>query len=278
MKIKIVLAVVTIGLVLSVAFIFWKSSHIPKRKIVVVKKTSAVKEAARKRKFTTIQKRHDNPKVAIVIDDFGYNMNNLDRLFAAKRAVTFSVLPNLPYSKRIAELASSKGYEVILHLPLESNDLAAPAEIGTIKTGMSEKEILVLLGKDIASVPGLSGVSNHQGSKATEDKRSMSIILSDLKKRKLYFFDSLVTDKSVCREAAARVKVPYAKRDIFLDNENNPEYIEKQMLSLRKAAFKYGSIIAICHDRKNTITVLNKMMPELAEEGVQFVCLSEMVR
>jgi polysaccharide deacetylase 2 family uncharacterized protein YibQ len=278
MRIKIVLAAVTIGLVLSVAFIFWRSSHLPKRKIVVVKKAPAAKEIAKKRKFTVIQKKYSNPKVAIVIDDFGYNMNNLDRLFAVKRVVTFSVLPNLPYSKRIAELASSKGYEVILHLPLESNDKAAPAEVGTIRTGMNEKDVLALLDKDIASVPGLSGVSNHQGSKATEDKSSMSIILSGLKKRSLYFFDSLVTDKSVCRLASAEAQVPYAKRDIFLDNENNPEYIEKQMLSLRKAAFKNGSVIAVCHDRKNTIAVLSKMMPELASEGIRFVYLSEMVK
>ncbi|MFA5085584.1 MAG: divergent polysaccharide deacetylase family protein, partial [Candidatus Omnitrophota bacterium] len=245
----------------------------------IVKKAPApVKKAAKKRKFIAIQKKHSNPKVAIVIDDFGYNMNNIDRLFAIKRAVTFSVLPNLPYSKKIASLASSKGYEVILHLPMESVDSSAPAETDTIKTGMGEKDILAVLEKDIASVPGLSGVSNHQGSKATEDKRCMSIVLSGLKKRSLYFFDSLVTDKSVCRMAAARWKVPYAKRDIFLDNENNPEYIEKQMLSLRKMAFKYGSVIAVCHDRKNTIAVLSKMMPELAEEGIRFVYLSEMVK
>jgi len=278
MKIKIILTAVTILLVSGLALIFWRSSHAPKRKIIVVKKAPAAKAVAKKRKFTGIQKNYINPMAAIVIDDFGYNMNNLDRLFAIKKAVTFSVLPNLPYSKRIARLASSKGYEVILHLPLESNDRSAPAEASTIKTDMSEKDVLALLDKDIASVPGLRGVSNHQGSKATEDKRSMSIVLSGLKERSLYFFNSLVTDKSICREVAAQYAVPYAERDIFLDNENNPEYIEKQMLSLRKMAFKYGSVIAVCHDRKNTIAVLSKMMPELAEEGIRFVYLSEIVK
>lgn len=279
MRMKVILIAITFGLVLGVAFMFWKSSHPPRRKVVMMKKpAAAAREAVRKRKFAPIQKAYSNPRVAIVIDDFGYNMNNIDRLFAAKKAVTFSVLPNLPYSKKIAELAASKGYEVILHLPLESIDSAAPAEAGTIKTGMDGKEILALLDRDIAGVPGLKGVSNHQGSKATEDRQCMSIILSELKKRNLYFFDSLVTDKSVCREMASQAQVPYAKRDIFLDNQNNPEYIEKQLLSLRKAAFKSGSVVAVCHDRKNTITVLNKMMPELAEEGVRFVYLSEMVK
>ncbi len=278
MRTKIVLALVTIGLVIGIAFIFWRSSHVPKRKIIVLKKAPVAKAVVRKRRFPAIQKKYNNPRVAIVIDDFGYNMNNLERLFAVKRAVTFSVLPNLPYSKRIASLASSKRYEVILHLPLESNDKDAPAEAGTIRTDMDEKEILALLGKDIASVPGVKGVSNHQGSKATEDGYTMNVVLSGLKKRSLYFFDSLVTDKSICGEAAAQAGVPYAKRGIFLDNENNPEYIEKQMLSLRKMAFKYGSVIAVCHDRKNTINVLSKMMPELAGEGIEFVYLSEMVK
>jgi len=279
MKIKIILIAVTVLLIASVVFIFWRGSHAPKRKVVVVKKAHLpTKEPARKRRFIAIQKRYTNPRAAIVIDDFGYNMNNIESLFAIKKAVTFSVLPNLPYSKRIAKLASSKGYEVILHLPLESIDSAAPAEKGTIETGMSEKDMLALLDKDISAIPGLRGVSNHQGSKFTEDKRSMAIILSGLRKAGLYFFDSLVTDRSVCRQTAAEAGVPYAKRDIFLDNENSPEYIEKQLLSLRRMAFKYGSVIAVCHDRKNTIAVLSKMMPELAEEGIRFVYLSEMVK
>jgi hypothetical protein len=278
MKTRITLILVTIVLVLGITFIFWRSSHAPKRKVVVVKKAVVAKEAAKKRKFTAIQKKYSSPKVAIVIDDFGYNVNNIDRLLAIKKPVTFSILPNLPYSKRVDELASAKGYETILHLPLESNDNDAPPEIGTIKTGMGDKEMLALLDKDIASVPGLKGVSNHQGSKSTEDKRSMTILLRDLKKRNLYFFDSLVTNKSVCREAAALAGVPYARRDIFLDNENSPEYIEKQVLSMRKEAFRRGSVIAVCHDRKNTIAVLSKMMPELAEEGIRFVYLSEMVK
>ena len=278
MKTKIILISTLVVLVIASSFLIWRATHAPKRKIVVVKKAVTVKEIAKKRKLPDIKKRYSNPKVAIVIDDFGYNMNNLDKLFAVKRAVTFSVLPNLTYSKRVALLASSKGYEVILHLPLESSDKTAPTEEGTIKTGMSDNEMLKLLEKDIGSVPGLKGVSNHQGSKATQDKHTMTIILSDLKKRGLYFFDSLVTEKSVCRKAADQAQVPYAKRDMFLDNENYPEYIEKQIILLRKMAFKNGGAIAVCHDRKNTITVLSKMMPELSSEGINFVYLSEMVK
>lgn len=277
MKNKIILIAIGVVLIITGLFLFWRATHPPKIK-VVIKKRAVVKEVVKKKALPAIQKKFNNPKVAIVIDDFGYNMNNLDELFAAKMPVTFSILPHLAYSRRVADMARSKGYEVILHQPLEAIDKSAPAEADTIKTGMDEKEVISILEKDMASVPGLRGISNHQGSKGTEDKNLMTVIIGDLKKKKLYYFDSLVTYRSVCRDVAKSLGVPYAKRDMFLDNSTTPEYIEKQVVALRRFAFRKGSAIAVCHDRKNTIAVLARMMPELADEGIIFVTLSDMVK
>lgn len=278
MKTRIVLIAAALILIISVGFILWHYTHLPKKKIVVREQAVVVKEAAKKSQLPKIQKKYSNPKVVIVMDDFGYNMNNLDELFAIKLPVTFSVLPNLPYSQKIARLASSNGYEIILHQPMEANDKSAPQEAGTIKSGMNDKDVIALLEKSMSDVPGLSGISNHQGSKATEDKALMMIVLKELKKRKLFFFDSLVIQKSVCRDVAGALTVPYAKRDIFLDNTNSEDYIEKQVLALRRFAFRKGSAIAVCHDKKATITVLSKMMPQLAADGIVFTRLSEMVK
>jgi uncharacterized protein len=277
-KTKIILAVsvASIAIVMSL-FLLWRFTHVPRKKIVVQKGVTQ-KEAVKKAALPEIQKKFAHPKIAIVMDDFGNNMNDFNTLFASKLPITMSVLPNLPYSHRVADLARSKGYEVILHLPLEALDKSAPAEPDTIRTDMDEKTVISMLDQEIATVPGLKGVNNHQGSKATENKATMSMILKELKKRKLFYFDSMVTDRSICREVAKSLDVPYAKRDFFLDNETAPEYIEKQVLSLRRCAFRKGSAIAICHDRKNTIYVLNKMMPELAAEGVEFVPLSYMIK
>lgn len=276
-RIVFIVAACALSLIAGSLFLCWKFAHLPKKRIVIQKR-AILKEAAKKKELPLIQKKFSNPKVAIIMDDFGYNMRDLDTLFAAKLPVTFSILPNLPYSRRVAELARSKGYEVILHMPLESNDKAAPAEADTIKTNFDEKQIISMLDRQITTVPGLIGVSNHQGSKATEDKTTMSVILSNLKKRNLYYFDSLVTDRSVCRELAKGLGLPYAKRDMFLDNTASPDYIEKQVLSLRRFAFRKGNAIAVCHDRKNTIAVLARMMPELSAEGIEFVSLSDMVK
>jgi polysaccharide deacetylase 2 family uncharacterized protein YibQ len=243
----------------------------------VIIKRPAVK-AVKKKELPDIQKKFRNPKVAIVMDDFGYNMKDMDVLFAPKLPVTLAILPNLKYSLRVAQLAHSKGYETILHLPLEAKDSQASAELNTIKTGMDRKQIISMLEQEISEVPGLKGVSNHQGSKATEDRATMSVIIADLKGKNLYFFDSLCTAKSVCGEVAKEKNARYARRDIFLDDSNAPEDIEKQLLLMRRMAFNKGSAIAICHDRKNTINVLSKMMPLLKDDGIVFVYLSEMER
>ncbi|MDP2912788.1 MAG: divergent polysaccharide deacetylase family protein [Candidatus Omnitrophota bacterium] len=281
MKTKMILmvsAAIFLALLLAIGFIHWRSVQARKGPPA---KTRFVRQAVkRKRQLPppAAVKRANLPKIAIVIDDFGYNKNNIEELFGINIPVTLSVLPGLRYSSEIALLSRSRGCEVILHLPLEARNKEVREEADTIKTGMSEEDVAKTLDKAMASVPGLSGVSNHMGSKATEDKALMSIVFKRLKSRGLYFFDSLTSDRSVCRQVAGSIGLRYARRDIFLDNSNAPAGIEKELLSLRKRALRYGRAIAICHDRKNTITALAKAMPDMARNGIEFVPLSEMVR
>jgi len=249
-----------------------KSIVVPK----IVKKKAAV--AIAQTPLPEISKKFKNPKVAVVMDDFGYNASDMDDFFAAGYPITLSILPNQRYSEKIAREAHSRGYEVILHLPLEASKDDVKEEPGTIRTSMNDSEITSLLNIELASTPHIDGVSNHMGSKATEDRRVMSTVAGVLKKKKMYFFDSLTSRKSVAREASIDAGIRYGRRDIFLDIPNDPSYIEKQLLALRKMAFAKGSAIAVCHDRHNTISVLKKMMPLLAEDGINFVFLSELVK
>ena len=247
----------------------------PPQGYVIAQKRATVAPAAKKK--APVPKRRKTLKVAIVVDDFGYNMNNVNAFLNIGQPITLSILPDQPYSARIANIARLHGYEVILHLPLEAHGNKVKEEADTIRSGMSRTEIVGRLEKEIASVPGITGVSNHMGSKATEDRELMPVILKYLKKRGLYFFDSLTSEKSVCREVAVSAGVRFARRDIFLDNLNDVAAIEEELRSLGRLARKRGRAIAICHDRKNTVIALGRMMPEMAKEDISFVTLSEMV-
>ncbi len=217
-------------------------------------------------------------KIAIVLDDWGYNASCLSMLKQITQPVTIAVLPNLPYSRRSAFEAKRKNFEVILHLPMEplSGDYSS-WEKDTITTEMDDATIRTIFARQLASIPYAKGVNNHMGSKATSDYRVMKTIFECLKKRKLYFLDSFVTSGSVAKQMARMTKVRFARRDIFLDNEEDPEYISSQLERLKEKAQDNGVAIGIGHARPNTLKVLVKELPRIKKEGYKFVLVSEVL-
>ncbi|MFH0839336.1 MAG: divergent polysaccharide deacetylase family protein [Candidatus Omnitrophota bacterium] len=216
--------------------------------------------------------------IAIVIDDWGYSLRNLDSLFQIGKSLTVAILPNLQYSQSIAKQMSARNIEIILHLPLEPHNKNAENEKDTIFTHMDKQQILTMLDSCIKNVPYIKGISNHQGSKATEDKALMKIIFDELKKRNLFFLDSFVTTKSICENVARQTGIRFAKRATFIDNEEDPDYIKTQLRHLVYIAKRDGAAIGICHDRPVTISVLKETMDEFEREGIQFVKLSSLVK
>lgn len=215
-------------------------------------------------------------KIAIVLDDWGYSLNNLPIVEKIKLPFTASVLPNLNYSREVAEELHSRGVEIILHLPMEPKEKYR-LEKNTIMTSWKEASINKIIDEDLDSIAYAKGINNHMGSRATENSKTMEIVFKKLKKRGLFFLDSLVTSRSVCFNLSRKIGLPYAKRDIFLDNKEDPAYIKGQVNKLKLRAKSKGAAIGIGHDRKATLEVLSETMPQLEKEGYKLVFLSELV-
>jgi hypothetical protein len=215
--------------------------------------------------------------IAICLDDWGYNVNNEGLLEQIKYPLTLSILPNLPYSKRIAQAAGKTGQrEVILHLPMEPLEKYR-LEKNTILTSMDESQISDIIDADLASLDNVRGVSNHMGSRATADVYTMGIIFKKLKQKGLYFLDSVVSSGSVAQSLAHQMRLGFAKRDVFLDNKSDPGYIKAQLYRLKTKARTLGSAIGIGHDHTITLEVLKEVMPQLYAEGYRFVLVSELL-
>jgi hypothetical protein len=242
-------------------FIF---SRKPEKPPVQVQKVSKVPKAVKGR-------------IAIVIDDLGYTSKNLSILEDIKYKMTFSVLPNLDYSEEVGSMLHKKGFEVMLHLPMEPEE-KENLESNTVLTSMDESKIKTIISSALSSLPHVKGVSNHMGSKVTKDERTLKIILAEFKKRRLYFLDSFVTSKSLGQELAAVMKVEFAKRDIFLDNESDAQYIRGQIEQLKNKARQKGYAIGIGHDRKLTLEVLKEELPKIARDGYKLVFVSDLVK
>lgn len=219
------------------------------------------------------------PRVVIIIDDLGGSFKSARALMDLGHPITFSILPRLPHSKRIAEEAHLKGYEVLLHLPLEPHDYPEknPGE-GTIFTGMSGLEMKQRFLDDLEAVPYAIGVNNHMGSRLTEDREAMKAILEEAKRRNLFFVDSLTSGRSVALSVANELDLPALRRQVFLDNVAEKGYIKGQIFRLAQEAIDQGSAIGIGHPYKATIEALKETLPELERQGIRLVKASELVK
>ncbi|WP_434512120.1 divergent polysaccharide deacetylase family protein [Desulfitobacterium sp. AusDCA] len=68
-------------------------------------------------------------KIALVIDDFGINNPGTAEMLELNIPLTAAVMPNLMFSKQESELIHQKGYEIILHMPMEPKS-GDPAWLG----------------------------------------------------------------------------------------------------------------------------------------------------
>lgn len=217
------------------------------------------------------------PRVAIIFDDAGYSARAAREVAAIGRPVTISILPHLPYSSLIAEEAPARGVQVILHLPMEPDNQAIQLGEGGVRVAMSDEEIRRTVAADFASVPTAVGANNHMGSLGTSDPRVMRAVLMEMKARHLFFVDSVTSPRSVAVRVARESGVPVAARAVFLDNQDDEEYVRGQFRTLIAVAQARGQAIAIGHVGRVTARVLVALLPEFDEAGIQFVRVSDLV-
>jgi polysaccharide deacetylase 2 family uncharacterized protein YibQ len=215
------------------------------------------------------------PKVSIVIDDLGPNKKMAMGVLVINAPLTLSILPQEVYSNWIAEEGFNLGREIIVHVPMEAT---RPLRLGKggLYTWMTDEEIVKILNRDILSVPHATGVSSHMGSAFTTDERVMNAVISELKKEKLFFLDSVTTAKTIGFETAVAQGVKAYRRDVFLDDSNDPRDIAFQWERLVGIAKRRGYALAQGHPRKNTIEFLENVLRK--NKVVRVVPLDELTK
>ena len=221
---------------------------------------------------------HENARLAIIIDDLGYDRAAADALLALGFPLTVSVLPHLPLSSEVAEEAYRRGDQVMLHLPMQSESPTAKTEEVELRVGMNTKQVDSALAGMLETVPHAVGVNNHQGSRATADPALMAELMPELRRRGLFFIDSRTLASTVAYNTAERFGVRAASRKVFLDDSANPESILRQLELAARDAKRDGSAIAIGHPRPDTIAALAKGLPHVESQGIRLVFVSELVQ
>lgn len=217
-------------------------------------------------------------KLAIIVDDFGYTGDPIAAFTAIERPLTFAVLPFHPFTQEAASRGAAAKHHIMLHLPMEPFSSAEQQEKTSITTTMTDQEIQQTVLKALANVPGVMGVNNHQGSKATADKRVMRTVLATLKAQQLFFVDSRTSAQSVAYDTAREMQIRTGENQLFLDNSSDVDYIKQQLRTAGRIAIRDGWAIVIGHARPNTAIALKDMIPELESEGVRLVYASQLLK
>lgn len=218
-------------------------------------------------------------RVALVIDDIGYNLSQVRGIVRMNVPVTLSILPHCPYSQEAAREAKHHGLEIILHLPMEPCEYPEknPGE-GALITHMSTAAIVNTLKDNIEAVPGIVGVNNHMGSRFMESEEKLTIVFSELKKRGLFFVDSCTTNKSMGRRVAKKTGIVYGSRDVFIDNSRLYKDTRKILKNIINSRNRWQTLILIGHPYESTLEAINEIGPVFKSEGIDIVPLSTLVK
>jgi uncharacterized protein len=225
-----------------------------------------------------ILKKPLSPRVAILIDDLGRDSNIARSILEIDAPISLAILPGLPQSKSIAREASEKKRDVLVHLPMESHDREMMNKYKKVLRTEMPKDVLEKETEELLSlVPYSTGVNNHMGSKFTENREVMEVVLKKLKEKNLFFVDSRTTAQTVAYDLAKELHIKTGFRSVFLDNSRETEDIKAEILRLISLSKKNGSVIGIGHPDKHTISAIREMLPVFRENGVELVPVSELV-
>ena len=219
--------------------------------------------------------RGSQPVIAICIDDLGVDLAGTDKAMALPKEVALSFLPFADTTPFLAEAAARSGHLVLAHVPMQPLNGADPGP-NSLKPGMTAEEVSRRLGWNLARVPGLVGINNHEGSRFTADAALLSPVMATLRARHLFFFDSRTSAQTEVAQAARAAGVMTAARDVFLDDDPQAAAVSAQLERLVGEAKRTGVAIAIGHPHDVTLKLLAQWLAQ--DHGVTLVPLDEAIR
>jgi hypothetical protein len=215
-----------------------------------------------------------SPKIAFIIDDIGISISRAQAFLDLKMPMTFSILPKLQYSDLLAEKIYEQGQEIMLHQPMEPYGHEVDPGPGALYISYRDTEIEEIIEENLSQIPQATGVNNHMGSRFTSCSSKVVEALKIIKKKDLFFVDSLTSNHSQAYKIARRLNMRTAPRNVFLDTSPDRRAVRRQLRYLKQYALKHGAAIGIGHPYLATLTALSDFKQELNKKGPCFELVS----
>jgi len=205
-------------------------------------------------------------RIALIIDDIGYSISQARAFLSLNMPMTFSILPQLRHSNRLADEITGKGHEVMLHQPMEPYSNEIHPGPGAVYISYGNRKIEKTIEENLSQIPQATGVNNHMGSRFTSCSSKVVQALKIIKKKDLFFVDSLTSRHSQAYKMARRLNMRTAPRNVFLDHIPDIQAVRRQLMHLKQHALKHGAAIGIGHPHLSTLTALRNFKQKLDEK------------
>ncbi|MBF0381694.1 MAG: divergent polysaccharide deacetylase family protein [Magnetococcales bacterium] len=216
-------------------------------------------------------------RLALIIDDLGYNSWVSKSISRLPADITLAVLPGGIASHDVVEIAKKTGKELILHQPMQPRGYPGvrPGPKALLD-GMGPDKIRRVLLDNLAEFTTAVGINNHMGSFLTTKKEAMDVVMEVLAEEKLFFVDSRTSTRTVAESRALAHGVPTVRRDVFIDNNQDKASILKQLYLLESLAHN-GPVVGIGHPYPGTLAALEEWIPTLEAKGIVLARVSQLL-
>ncbi|WP_137804056.1 divergent polysaccharide deacetylase family protein [Pseudomonas sp. G(2018)] len=210
--------------------------------------------------------------LSLIIDDLGQNLHRDRRVLALPGPVTTAIMPDTPHATEFAREAHRAGKIVILHMPMDpaTGPFAWHPELPT-------EELEKRLNAAFTMVPYTAGINNHMGSRMTTQPAAMTWLMGELQRRHKFFVDSRTSAQTVAAQQAQKIDLASVSRDVFLDDEPTEAAIHIQLQTAINLARKQGSAVMIGHPYPQTLAVLERELPKLKAQGIEWIDIRQMI-
>ncbi|UVL56698.1 divergent polysaccharide deacetylase family protein [Pseudomonas sp. B21-035] len=210
--------------------------------------------------------------LTLIIDDLGQNPARDSRTLALPGPVTLAIMPDTPHATDFARQAHRAGKTVILHMPMDPATGPYAWQPGTPLPELERR-----LNAALDKVPYAVGINNHMGSRMTAEPAAMAWLMGELQRRGLFFVDSRTSAATVAAKSAQDISLASVSRDVFLDDVRTTDAIAGQLQQGIALARKQGSAVLIGHPYPQTLEVLERELPKLKAQGIEWIEIAQMI-
>lgn len=216
--------------------------------------------------------------LVFIIDDGGYDTYNLKLYTSLPFPIAIAVLPKLAHSKDCAAIVRNSGQELMLHQPMQAQNLKLNPGAGAILPDMSLSEVYKQVSENIAEIGPIKGLNNHEGSLITCDVMKIGAVLDAVLDNGIFFVDSRTSAQTKAPQAALERDMKILERDVFIDDIISKDEMLAQIYRGLGIANKNGKVIMIGHVDKSAKILpqlLNDMYPYLKKKGYKIAFPSQ---